>query len=179
MIDPKINLRVTPETDMELLELAAQSTRRGLGFPQYSNDTVVIPGLVRHGYDPEDARDYTVAACWEYIIPGKGMDVVNIGAVLTAGGVHQGIVKGLRNGESFERILAYTAADIDAQVNSLADAYRRLLLPPAPYYSVLMEGCLDADAICPTGSSTTISGFMVPPLASRRRRSGGGAEAGL
>jgi len=143
MIDPKINLRVTPDTDMELLELAAKLTRRGLGFPQYSNDAVVIPGLVKHGYDLEDARDYTVAACWEYIIPGKGMDVVNIGAVSLPAAVHQGIVKGLGNGESFERILGYAAMDIDAQVKSLADAYRHLLLPPAPYYSVLMDGCLE------------------------------------
>ena len=64
-----------------MLELAAELTRMGLGFPQYANDDVVIPGLVRHGYELEDARDYTVAACWEFIIPGRGMEVVNIGAV--------------------------------------------------------------------------------------------------
>src|SRR5574340_863817 len=81
MIDPKINLRVTPETDLSLLCLAAELTRKGLGFPQYSNDAVVIPALVAHGYELEDARDYTVAACWEFIIPGKGMEVANIGAV--------------------------------------------------------------------------------------------------
>lgn len=144
MIDPKINLRVTPETDLELLELAAKLTRRGLGFPQYSNDAVVIPGLVKHGYDLEDARDYTVAACWEYIIPGKGMEVVNIGAVSFPAAVHKGVVDALDKGESFERVLACAAEDIDAQVTSLADAYRRLLLPPAPYYSVLMEGCLES-----------------------------------
>lgn len=144
MIDPKINLRVTPETDLELLELAARLTRRGLGFPQYSNDAVVIPGLVSHGYSLEDARDYTVAACWEYVIAGKGMEVVNIGAVSFPAAVHRGIVQGLGEKGSFEQILAGTARDIDAQVNSLADAYRSLLLPPAPYYSVLMDGCLES-----------------------------------
>jgi len=143
MIDPKINLRVTPDMDLGLLELAAKLTRRGLGFPQYSNDAVVIPGLVKHGYDLEDARDYTVAACWEYIIPGKGMEVVNIGAVSFPAAVHRGIVQGLGHHEGFDRILTYAAQDVDAQVRSLADAYRRLLLPPAPYYSVLMDGCLE------------------------------------
>ncbi len=143
MIDPKINLRVTPDMDLGLLELAAKLTRRGLGFPQYSNDAVVIPGLVQHGYDLEDARDYTVAACWEYIIPGKGMEVVNIGAVSFPAAVHRGIVQGLGHHEGFERILTYAAQDVDAQVRSLADTYRRLLLPPAPYYSVLMDGCLE------------------------------------
>jgi len=73
MIDPKINLRMTKDTGLDLLELAAQLTEIGLGFPQYSNDDVVIPGLIAHGYEPEDARDYTVAACWEFCIPGRGM----------------------------------------------------------------------------------------------------------
>ena len=66
MIDPKINLRIDPDTDPELLFLATLLTRKGLGFPQYSNDAVVIPALVKHGYSIEDARNYTVAACWEY-----------------------------------------------------------------------------------------------------------------
>src|ERR1035438_842711 len=81
MIDPKINLRVTKDTSLDLLELAAELTQIGLGFPQYSNDDVVIPGLVAHGYDLEDARDYSVAACWEFLTPGRGMEIVNIGAV--------------------------------------------------------------------------------------------------
>ncbi|HEX2949285.1 MAG TPA: pyruvate formate lyase family protein, partial [Armatimonadota bacterium] len=50
MIDPKINLRVNANTDLELLKLATELTKKGLGFPQYSNDDVVIPALVAHGY---------------------------------------------------------------------------------------------------------------------------------
>ncbi|MBI4786410.1 MAG: hypothetical protein HY782_05120 [Chloroflexi bacterium] len=37
MIDPKIHLRISSKTDLELLELATELTREGLGFPQYSN----------------------------------------------------------------------------------------------------------------------------------------------
>ena len=84
LIDPKINLRVNTDTDLGLLAQGVQLTRIGLGFPQWCNDEVVIPGLVAAGYDLEDARDYSVAACWEFIIPGKGMEVVNIGAVSDA-----------------------------------------------------------------------------------------------
>ena len=83
-IDPKINLRVDRNTSMELYEKATMLTRQGLGFPQYSNDDVVIPALVRFGYSLEDARNYTVAACWEFIIPGVGMDIPNISAVCLA-----------------------------------------------------------------------------------------------
>ena len=95
MIDPKINLRISAQTDLDLLSLATELTRIGLGFPQYSNDDVVIPALVAHGYGLEDARDYVVAACWEFIIPGRGMEVVNIGAVSFPAAVDQAVRDGL------------------------------------------------------------------------------------
>ena len=143
MIDPKINLRITPETDLDLLELAASLTRKALGFPQYSNDDVVIDGLVHLGYDIEDARDYSVAACWEYLIPGKGMEVVNIGAVSFPAAVNKGILEGLAAGDDFDGILARVEQDIHQQVDARLAPYRNLLLPPAPYYSVLMDDCLE------------------------------------
>jgi formate C-acetyltransferase len=143
MIDPKINLRVAKDTSVELLELAAELTQIGLGFPQYSNDDVVIPGLVAHGYDLEDARDYSVAACWEFLIPGRGMEVVNIGAVSMPAAVDVAIRSGLTAGDSFEKILVRVSAELRSQVSKLAELSARLLLPPAPYYSVLMDGCLE------------------------------------
>ncbi len=144
MIDPKINLRITKDTDLELLTLAAELTAQGLGFPQYSNDDVVIPALVAHGYDLEDARDYTVAACWEFIIPGKGMEVVNAGAVSMPAAVDVAVRAGLAAGESFAAILNRVEAEMGRQVESVVSRYRRLLLPPAPYYSVVMDGCLES-----------------------------------
>ncbi|MBI5383533.1 MAG: pyruvate formate-lyase [Verrucomicrobia bacterium] len=143
MIDPKINLRVTKDTDLELLELAARLTEIGLGFPQYSNDDVVIPGLVAHGYELEDARDYTVAACWEFSIPGRGMEVVNIGAVSMPAAVDVAVRDGLAAGDSFEGILGRVGVNLRNQVTQLVERYAHLLLPPAPYYSVLMDGCLE------------------------------------
>jgi len=144
LIDPKINLRISPETDLDLLSLASELTRKGLGFPQYSNDAVVIPALVAHGYELQDARDYVVAACWEFIIPGRGMEIVNIGAVSFPAAVDQAIRSGLADSASFDEILTRTAANIQVQVHALAEAYSRLLLPPAPYYSVFMRGCLES-----------------------------------
>ena len=143
MIDPKINLRISAQTDLDLLELASELTRKGLGFPQYSNDDVVIPALTAHGYDLHDARNYTVAACWEFIIPGVGMEVVNIGAVSLPFAVDLAIRMGLETGESFEAIQKHIHANIQEQVDHLVESYRKLYLPPAPYYSVLMEGPLE------------------------------------
>ncbi len=143
MIDPKINLRISAQTDLGLLSLATELTRIGLGFPQYSNDDVVIPALIAHGYDPADARDYVVAACWEFIVPGRGIEVVNIGAVSFPAAVDRAIRVGLATRKGFDEICDIAAANIDEQVRNLADTYSRLLLPPAPYYSVFMQGCLE------------------------------------
>jgi pyruvate-formate lyase len=144
MIDPKLNLRISQQTDLELLSLASQLTRLGLGFPQYSNDDVVIPALTAHGYELEDARDYTVAACWEFIIPGKGMEIVNVGAVSMPAAVDGALRDGLAAGDDLDGILARVRADVARQATALVDGYRRLLLPPAPWYSVLMDGCLES-----------------------------------
>lgn len=143
MIDPKINLRIGADTGLELLCLASELTRKGLGFPQYSNDDVVIPALVAQGYALEDARNYAVAACWEFLIPGRGMEVVNIGAVSFPAAADRAIREGLAVGEGFRAILERTRQNIEEQVARLADTYAGLLLPPAPYYSVLMSDCLE------------------------------------
>jgi formate C-acetyltransferase len=143
MIDPKINLRISAQTDLDLLSLATELTRIGLGFPQYSNDDVVIPALVAHGYDLVDARDYVVAACWEFIIPGRGMEVVNTGAVSFPAAVDRALREGLAAKDNFDHILERVKDHVREQVNSLADAYSHLLLPPAPYYSIFMRGCLE------------------------------------
>ena len=82
LIDPKINIRVDKNTPEEVFTLCSELTKVGLGFPQYSNDDVVIPGLIRLGYAPEDAVEYSVAACWEFIVPGCAKDIPNI-AVLS------------------------------------------------------------------------------------------------
>ncbi|MDR3341555.1 MAG: pyruvate formate lyase family protein, partial [Treponema sp.] len=76
LIDPKINLRVNKKTPIELYDKGSVLTKQGLGFPQYSNDDVVIEALKRWGYTEEDACNYVVAACWEFIVPGAGMDIV-------------------------------------------------------------------------------------------------------
>ena len=81
LIDPKINLRVSKKTPLAIYEKGSELTKVGLGFPQYSNDDVVIPALERLGYAHEDAANYVVAACWEFIIPGVGNDIANIAAV--------------------------------------------------------------------------------------------------
>ena len=42
------------------------------------DDDVVLEALKRWNYDEADRYNYVVAACWEFIIPGYGMDIPNL-----------------------------------------------------------------------------------------------------
>lgn len=138
-IDPKINLRVSRDTPLELYELCTQLTRQGLGFPQYANDDVVIPALRQMGYSEQDARNYTVAACWEFIIPGVAMDIPNIGAVSHAELVRNVIIDELEYCERFEDLLNCVRRAEFAEAERQAKTLRPLWIEPAPYQSVLMS----------------------------------------
>ena len=138
-IDPKINLRVDHDTPMELFRLATQLTRQGLGFPQYANDDVVIPGLIALGYAPEDARDYTVAACWEFIIPGVGMDIPNIGAMPLANVVSDCVRTHLTACTSYEAFFEKVKETLCLRARQIADSVKPLWMEPAPWQSVLMS----------------------------------------
>lgn len=105
MIDPKINIRVNKNTPLSVYEDGSRLTAVGLGFPQYSNDDVVIPGLERLGYAHEDAVDYAVAACWEFIIPRVGADIANIGALNFPAVVDIAMHRSLKTAETFDAFM--------------------------------------------------------------------------
>ena len=78
LIDPKINIRVGKNTPDRIYELGTKLTKKGLGFPQYCNDDLIIPYMMSLNYDEDDAYNYTVAACWEPLSPNNGYDFPNI-----------------------------------------------------------------------------------------------------
>jgi len=142
LIDPKINLRVDKNTPLEIFKKGALLTKRGLGFPQYDNDDVVIPGLIRKGYAPEDANDYVVAACWEFIIPGRAMDIVNIGALPLAATVSES-VDHLGEFKTFDEYYDYIDRDIRRRCEEIAAGFKNFYIAPAPLYSVFMDGTIE------------------------------------
>lgn len=142
MIDPKINLRVSSQTPLSVYEQGTELTRKGLGFPQYSNDDVVIPGLLKRGYALEDARDYTVAACWEFIIPGYGMDIPNIDAVNFPALVNEAVCSCLAECRNYEEFYDEFTDILRQTCRRMNDRIRNLYLVPAPFLSILMKGCI-------------------------------------
>ena len=143
LIDPKINLRVNKNTPIERFEFATELTKKGLGFPQYSNDDVVIPGLIKMGYEPEDAYEYTVAACWEFIIPGKGYDIPNIDRVNFPHGAERAVKEYLINCKDFESFLNAAKICIEDECRMVAERIVRLCDRKSPYLSVYIDGCID------------------------------------
>ena len=143
LIDPKINLRVSSQTPLSVYELGTHLTRQGLGFPQYSNDDVVIPGLLALGYDEKDAYNYVVAACWEFIIPGCAMDIPNIGAVSLAKAVSDAVHGHLCACPDYETFLGHVHEGIVRQVDACERQVKNLFLFPAPFVSLMMDGCVE------------------------------------
>ena len=142
LIDPKINLRVDKNTPLERLEFATELTKKGLGFPQYCNDDVVIPALIKFGYAPEDAYDYTVAACWEFIVPGKAYDIPNFGVVNFPMAVSQAVNGHLANCKSFEEFLSVAKTCIAQECEASVQKMMEQDWGMSPYFSVFVEDCI-------------------------------------
>ena len=142
MIDPKINIRVDKDTPDEVYFEGSKLTKIGLGFPQYCNDDVVIPGLINFGYSAEDARNYVVAACWEFIVPGVGMDIPNIDALSLIQCVHDTMPQMKKCG-TFDEFYKKVEKRVGNEVKRICDKHKNLYMVPAPMMSVLMDGNIE------------------------------------
>ncbi len=139
LIDPKINLRVNKNTPLKLYEKGTELTKVGLGFPQYSNDDIVIEGLTKLGYDYADAVNYVVAACWEFIIPGVGNDIANIGAVNFPKLVDEVLRAYLPTGGDFAGLLQAVKAAIQTECDRQTATIQNVWFLPSPFMDLLRD----------------------------------------
>ena len=150
LIDPKINLRVNKTTPDSVYATGTKLTKQGLGFPQYLNDDVIIPGLIKLGYRPEDAADYTVAACWEPIIPGHGADIPNstafsfVSTLLDAVNSLDSCEDPQQFLQVYDRCTKAACEDIFSRRNTVDTYYFGRPLPVSPLISLMMYGCLES-----------------------------------
>ena len=146
LVDPKINLRVDKSTPLGIYELGTELTAKGLGFPQYANDDVVIPALQRWGYELEDARDYSVAACWEFLVPGCGMDINNIDAVSFVGALDAAlrVLTQRRRGAEllFDDVKREFFGEVQRRADALVKKYAHVEILPGPFVSVISTDCI-------------------------------------
>lgn len=158
LIDPKINLRVHQNTPLSLYIRGTELTKEGLGFPQYSNDDVVIEALKNWGYEEKDAYDYAVAARWEFIIPGCGMDIPNLNGLSFPACVIEA-VDGLEEADSFEALMGKVKEAIFAQSEKLREGVHDIYMEPAPLMSILMDGCVEKGEDVSRGNKYNNFGF--------------------
>ena len=138
LIDPKINLRVSNKTPLSTYELGTRLTRAGLGFPQYSNDDIVIPALIEMGYDKEDAEDYVMAACWEFIVPAHGADIPNIAVMPFARITDEAVRYDLASCKSFEEFLECFKARMNAKMDEIQKKFVGVRYRPSPFMSAML-----------------------------------------
>ena len=139
MIDPKINLRVSKNTPVEQYIMATNLTKAGLGFPQYSNDDIVIPALKKLGYEHNDAVNYTVAACWEFIIPNVGADIANISAMSFPKAVDNALYNNLIECKTYQEFFNCVQNEIKKDCDNICDNINNVWFVPSPFMNVVMD----------------------------------------
>ena len=136
VIDPKINIRVDKNTPPEIYELGSELTAVGLGFPQYTNDDVIVPGFERLGYAPEDARNYAIAACWEIIVPILSADIINVGALSFAKVVDRAFHGALPTAKTFDEFYAAVESGIRGECAAITGRMQNVWFIPSPLYGL-------------------------------------------
>ncbi|MBO4539101.1 MAG: pyruvate formate-lyase [Clostridia bacterium] len=143
LIDPKINVRVNKDTSLTLYERCTKLTKQGLGFPQYSNDDIVVPGLIALGYEKEDAENYAVAACWEFITSGVGADIPNIATMNYPKVVETAVKKHLWFAGSFGGFMKKVEKELKKYAAAKMKAKKKYHPAPKPLLSVFITPCIE------------------------------------
>jgi formate C-acetyltransferase len=177
LADPTTALRIHDKTPDDLWELAIEASKANGGLPQFQNDSLIIPMLVKRGRTLEHARDYGIVGCAE---PagcgnewpcsggnGNNSGFCNEGALLYAihGGVHpvtgaKGLpCKKLYDYESFEEL----KNEVERQGRYFLDWHMTLTNFceivfaenfPAVTASAMQDGCMES------GKDTTRGGAL-------------------
>ena len=87
MVQPALSVRWHRNIDADFWRHGLDLIALGTGMPAVFSDEVIVPALVAHGVEPEDAVGYGIVGCVEASIPGKEQGV-------TAGG-HLNVAKAL------------------------------------------------------------------------------------
>lgn len=106
-----------------------------------------MPGLIQLGYDPSDAYEYTVAACWEFIVPNCGADIPNITLMDFPNVVNRVITEQFPKCPDFETLLEEVRKRIADECERLmkycSPSGERPIWEQSPLLSVFVDGCIE------------------------------------
>jgi formate C-acetyltransferase len=186
--DPKVHLRVHSGTPENIWKKAAYLNSLGMGFPTYENDDAIIPAFMTHPeYSLKDARDYAASGCWEMTIPGRALNR-NIGGIcclrclewalndgqfvlgIPGGEGEQGLIGdryGIRTGHvewftTYAKLFNAFKVQMKHMIDMISSHVNRSQLSPSPFYSSMMEGCLEKGAdLCDGGAPYNETDFQL------------------
>jgi formate C-acetyltransferase len=165
-IDPKIVLRVHEKSPDKLLRRGIDTVGKGLGYPLFSNDELIIPAMVRDGYTLRDSRNYCTSACWEPLVPGASFDQNNLGNIIflhaleaalnhgrsvddeTAVGFDAG---GIEDYERFDDLFTAVKDEISFLIREKVEDIQHVRFETSPFLSALMDGCIEKGKDMSTG----------------------------
>ena len=90
------------------------------------------------GYDKADAANYAIAACWEFIIPGKGADIANIGALSFPKAVNNAMYEHLNDCDTFDEFKQRVFAEIKKECDDICGNIHDLWVVPSHLTKVYM-----------------------------------------
>ena len=144
LTQPNLSIRIHRDSPQDFLRAAAHVVGRGSGMPQVFNDEVIIPGQLRRGIAPEDARNYAVVGCVELSTPGKALGWSD-SAMFNMARILELTLFGGRDPQTGEQIgLATPPLDEMRSFDELEAAYDAQL---AHFVELMIKGCNVVDAI--------------------------------
>lgn len=136
--DPKIVLRVHKNTPNHVWERAMKLLTRGLGYPLFSNDDVLVSCLREFGYDSKDAYNYSVSACWEPLIPGVSLDQNNMGDINFLFPLVKILSEYQLDGfNSYMDFLTLYNSELEKYVEDIINRIEKVKFQPSPLLSLL------------------------------------------
>ncbi len=157
---PSLSIRVWNGSPNDLLIMAANVTRTGVGLPAYYNDEVIIPALLSRGVEVRDARNYCIIGCVEPQSPGNTdgwhdaafFNMLRPLELVFSNGKSKGEQISIKTGEVetldtyekfFEAYKAQTEYMIELMVNSDNSIDKaHALRTPLPYLSAMVDDCI-------------------------------------
>ncbi|MBA4392081.1 MAG: formate acetyltransferase [Desulfobacca sp.] len=181
MRQPNYHARMHPNASKEYLDKVFGVLTNGGNSPALYNDEVIVETMVKNGYSPEDARNYTAVGCVEPVSQGKSLSstdaaLFNLPAMLELA-LNEGKRFGslIRTGQktrpiaemqSLEDVKLAFESQLDHGIERLLQDLQAVerantLYHPTPFTSMLLDGCLQT-GLCSTagGARYNFSGIQ-------------------
>jgi len=142
--DPKVLLRVSNNMPIDLLELATDCIKTGIGSPLLSNDEVIVPILKDFGYETNDAYNYVVSACWEPFPMDVSAELNNISSFNLIGLFEKTLEdENIFNCKNIDDILEIYYEKIDIETSILAKKISDFVFDDELLASCFNKACLE------------------------------------